>query len=319
MEFFNKKEEVLDFQLTDYGKHMLSLGQWKPAYYAFYDGDILYDTAAISGSGYEEKQNKNDRRIKYGAPTLKPIATRSGAETRVNQFQSNLIMNGNDPALNVQQFNVNVFEDTEALGAYNLGDSSLMSPYNPAWSIEVLSKPVMSSSQGYIDNSGLIEKIPQIDITMDYETYFSSELLDNNVISSWLGESGFRLALKENYLMIEVIEENTTYEKQNFEIEVFHSGTDGKYTSLAFLSTTAPTITPPLPLPASGPSSAHSSTTIENQVGNVEYYMNLLVDNNIPEAVIQELNISDRAISTNARRLRLNRDLYTTVNEDPCE
>jgi len=37
MEFFNKKEEVLDVQLTEYGKYLLSQGRMKPAFYAFYD------------------------------------------------------------------------------------------------------------------------------------------------------------------------------------------------------------------------------------------------------------------------------------------
>ena len=35
MEFFNKKEEVIDFKLTEYGKNLLAQGKLKPAYYAF--------------------------------------------------------------------------------------------------------------------------------------------------------------------------------------------------------------------------------------------------------------------------------------------
>ena len=35
MEFFNKKEDVLDVELTEYGKYLLSLGQLDPVYYAF--------------------------------------------------------------------------------------------------------------------------------------------------------------------------------------------------------------------------------------------------------------------------------------------
>ena len=41
MEFFNKKEEVIDLQLTQYGKYLLSLGKFKPVYYAFYDDGIV--------------------------------------------------------------------------------------------------------------------------------------------------------------------------------------------------------------------------------------------------------------------------------------
>ena len=35
MEFFDQKEEVIDVQLTQFGKHLLSKGRFKPEYYAF--------------------------------------------------------------------------------------------------------------------------------------------------------------------------------------------------------------------------------------------------------------------------------------------
>ena len=37
MEFFNKKEDVIDLQLTQYGRHLLSKGQFNPVYYSFFD------------------------------------------------------------------------------------------------------------------------------------------------------------------------------------------------------------------------------------------------------------------------------------------
>ena len=41
MSFFNKKEDVIEIQLTQHGKYLLSKGRFKPAYYAFYDDDII--------------------------------------------------------------------------------------------------------------------------------------------------------------------------------------------------------------------------------------------------------------------------------------
>ena len=41
MSFFNKKEEVLDVQLTQLGKYLLSKGKLKPVYYVFSDDEIL--------------------------------------------------------------------------------------------------------------------------------------------------------------------------------------------------------------------------------------------------------------------------------------
>ena len=76
MEFFNQKEEVLDVQLTEYGKYLLSIGQLRPEYYAFFDDDILYD---VSGSGFTEDQNNANPRILNNTPRLKVAATRTGA------------------------------------------------------------------------------------------------------------------------------------------------------------------------------------------------------------------------------------------------
>ena len=45
MKFLDKKEQVLDIQLTQYGKRLLSNGKFKPHSYAFFDDDIIYDTA----------------------------------------------------------------------------------------------------------------------------------------------------------------------------------------------------------------------------------------------------------------------------------
>jgi hypothetical protein len=64
--FIDKKERVIDFRLTPYGKYVLSTGTFRPVYYAFYDSEILYDiTYANSGSlpdsniAVRENQNNN--------------------------------------------------------------------------------------------------------------------------------------------------------------------------------------------------------------------------------------------------------------------
>ena len=40
MEFFDSKEEVIDLQLTQFGRHLLSKGKFKPVYYSFFDDDV---------------------------------------------------------------------------------------------------------------------------------------------------------------------------------------------------------------------------------------------------------------------------------------
>ena len=88
--------------------------------------------------------------------------------------------------------------------------------------------------------------------------------------------------------MVELVEENTPSEKENFEMEVYHSGTE-QYTQLSF----AP--------------EAQDAFTVQT-VDNVGYYMNILVDNDIPESIRRDLDLRVSA-----------RDIYTMTNEDVCD
>jgi hypothetical protein len=44
MKFLNKKEDVINFKLTSYGKYLLSIGEFEPEFYAFFDDNVLYDS-----------------------------------------------------------------------------------------------------------------------------------------------------------------------------------------------------------------------------------------------------------------------------------
>jgi hypothetical protein len=61
--FLNKKEQVFDLQLTSYAKYLMSIGKFKPAFYAFYDDNVLYDKKYAFTSS-SETQSDVDKRIK---------------------------------------------------------------------------------------------------------------------------------------------------------------------------------------------------------------------------------------------------------------
>ena len=67
MTFLDRKEQVLDVQLTQHGKYLLSIGELKPEYYAFFDDDILYDSGYASIQ--QEQQNNIQDRIKESVRT----------------------------------------------------------------------------------------------------------------------------------------------------------------------------------------------------------------------------------------------------------
>jgi len=227
MSFFDKKEEVLEFKLTEYGKRKLQLGRLKPAFYAFFDDDVLYNTEA---AGFSEDQNDADRRIRFDTPTLKVQKSTTGAETRVNQFLdaiSSSLQETDSTGQYVISENsvefVNAFQDTPQfaqkffLGSDPLGTSDLKTQYAPAWHINALEGEV-SSSQYYqtvnltASNTGLadgiVRNIPQIDVTVDYKSFYSSD----DELDDFTGEeaekiirltqdnvAGVALCLQENY------------------------------------------------------------------------------------------------------------------------
>ena len=89
MSFFNKKEEVLEFKLTEYGKRKLQLGRLNPTFYAFFDDDILYDGARC---GYTEDNNDIEPRIQENTPSQRVQTSFSDLEKKVKkQTQVNRI------------------------------------------------------------------------------------------------------------------------------------------------------------------------------------------------------------------------------------
>lgn len=327
MEFFNKKEEVLDIQLTAYGRYLLSLGKFRPALYAFFDDDILYDTEA---AGRAEKQNDAQRRIQYNTPTPKVQPYVLGAETRVNQFQAKVTSTWlfGWPAQNsvdyTDSFNLTPqFEQKFFHSREPLGTSDLKSPYAPGWEVLLLTNNISSSQpQIAVDlgppngtsvvtpiTNGIIKDIPQIDIQIDYKTFFSpgdANFNQANLIplTPELNADGIKLYVEDDYLVVEVQENNTDNLKENFDVEVFYSSSVGnppnQYT---FIPEQELFITP-------------------EAKRDVEYYINVLMDGEMPPEVAQDLGIDINVIRGTRARLSLSRDLYDSgvaTPEEGCE
>tara|TARA_R100000995_G_C3484262_1_gene126194 strand:- start:3913 stop:4893 length:981 start_codon:yes stop_codon:yes gene_type:complete len=326
MSFFDKKEEVLEFKLTEYGKKKLELGRLKPAFYAFFDDDILYNTKA---AGFDEDQNNADQRIRFDTPALKVQKSTTGAETRVNQFLEEVSdpLQAVDPsgqyliAENSVSF-VNAFQDTPQfaqkffLGSDPLGTSDLKTQYAPAWHINALENEISSSQYYQAVNltasntslaDGIVRNIPQIDVTIDYKSFYSSddelddltdEQAEKVVRLTEDSETGVALYLQEDYLVLDVVERNTDNLKDNFDVEVYLSGSDGTYTQKTFLTT------------------QNLGEVLNDQ--KVEFFANIFVDSEMPDEVIQRLGIKDSTLKGTIARTQLSRDLYISDNEEPC-
>ena len=327
MSFFDKKEEVIEMKLTEYGKRKLELGRLNPTFYAFFDDDILYNTEA---AGFTEAQNDADRRIRFDTPSLRVQKGTTGAETRVNQFLDDVSDQLQEKTGSAGQYLisensvafVNAFQDTPQfaqkffLGSDPLGTSDLKTQYAPAWHINALAGEISSSQYYQTVNltssntslaNGIVRNIPQLDITIDYKTFYSSD----NEIDDLTGEAaekivrltqdnvaGVALYMQENYLVLDIVERNSDNLKENFEIEVFLSGSDGTYSKKTFLT--------------------EQDLAVGMDDQKVEYYANILVDTEMPNEAISRLNIQESTLKGTIARTQLSRNLYTSDNEEPC-
>ena len=329
VEFFNKKEEILEVQLTEYGKYLLSIGKLDPVYYGFYDDEILYNSEYADVLG--ESQNAIDRRIRYETPNLKVIPTCTSAEERVNRFIENVAgalgSPTSDPADNTEALHQESFTQKSNFTSYPIGTGNMTSTKTAAWSISALKNTIntakdyiitnpSSSTAGLLD--GVIAPIPQLTMSLDYDIFYQQGEFKSNAISGYLDggtEPNIYLSMKEDYLVLEILEGNTNFEKENFEVEVFFdsagtSPTPGNSTleQMSFIDSDANHIVAPKPL-----------GNQQTNVGDVEYYFNLYLDEELPPRIMDAIGMTPSDITSNSSRYSFNRDLYVTDdNEEPC-
>jgi hypothetical protein len=106
MQFFDTKEEVIDIQLTPYGKHLLSKGLWNPVYYEFYDDDIIYDSQyARTQEGQEEiiERIKSTKRTKtqytFKSPATGSFLSQESSIEKRNTLYTNFLPLGNSSTI----------------------------------------------------------------------------------------------------------------------------------------------------------------------------------------------------------------------------
>jgi hypothetical protein len=239
MTFFNKKEEVIDIQLTQYGKNRLSLGKLNPTYYEFYDDDILYDTEY---AGFSENQNDSEPRIVSNTPKNKTQYVFSSVNS---QFLANLNkINSTIPEID----RLKVPQVTENLYALknSLGTSDLQTKQVPSWKITMLDGEIeTTTTSGSLTLDNQIIPIPQIEITYTARTNVrninktpippiitSTDAANKAPISSLVFSDGDYVQVTEDNLIIMIEETGIPYSKENYDIEVFEVEPNGNYKTL---------------------------------------------------------------------------------------
>ena len=180
MEFFNRKEEVLDIELTSHGKQLLSAGKFKPSFYAFYDEDITYD-AQYGAASPENQKDSHDRILQ--TPRIKPNTVYGTVENTFihNKFSQAISAyeESLDPIIfsELGKLNISLAElflsdffakPAEDRGAITpekkeqyvlplpMGTSDIGTQKAPAWQINFLRSELSGSESVYVDGNRAI-------------------------------------------------------------------------------------------------------------------------------------------------------------------
>lgn len=238
MSFFDKKEEVLEIELTQYGKHLLSKGEFVPVYYSFFDDDITYDWQYTGDSA--ELQNYAQDRIIEQTPNNKVQYVFSGRETAVHEI--NELIKNNRTGLRAKKVQQTP-EKHYALSA-PLGKSSISSLHSPSWNVAAL-RGRFASNFRYQRGAQPTLLIPQINMedvicksvvkeeslpdsasTESEQTYQAGEFgavgsSGELQLASQQYQDGTYIHVASDHIVLEIDEENTDCLKENFDIEVF--------------------------------------------------------------------------------------------------
>ena len=295
--FFDPKQDVLDVQLTQYGKYLLSKGKMRPEYYAFFDNDIIYESLYANVS---ESQNDSQERIKNLTPRIKAQYVFHGIETEVKRANKQVL-----------DANLDIFDDSlsptpEKFYALPnpIGTCDPNSENIPAWDLKFLKSP-LSSSVTFMSGNHTNFNIPQLETVYQLEikaiegspnleegASSNDEEASVQIISEPYLDNSYFLGSQE-YVFLDLKELNTIMGSQNFDIEVFkiESVVDEKtgankeiMQQLMFLPTSEEY------LGLSDEKSLNASFPTLNP-SYVEYYFNIEVDDEISDQVFCEAKV----------------------------
>jgi hypothetical protein len=281
--FLNKKEQVWDLQLTTYGRYLLSLGNFKPASYSFYDNNVIYDNRYTEGTT-TETQNDVHNRIKNETQYLSSMTLfASVEETSKTEMGGVVDLSNLKNVAAKSRPRENIFKFDGAIGdAYLDGDANQA----PSWKIVTLQSTISGSATKDITNN---QNIPQIDIDARYVKKIKKTAPNfdpDGARSINLTTPNFKdnrvIVLEQNDPVIYIEEVNTQILTENFEMEVFEvlTSPNGSETLIRkYFESFEPQIKDGIML---------SPTPQKNQIqtlttGAVEYYFDLLSDKDIDQ------------------------------------
>lgn len=236
MSLFNSKEEVINIELTSYGKFLLSRGRLKPFYYSFHDEGVIYESEFV---GLTENSNQSETRIQEETPQLKPNYSFVSPKPSINKDVNQLSILKNKFDLASTRNNLHYTENTKEV----LSNSTLSNNYLPSWEIYNL-----SSNYSSVTASTARDLIPQFNVSLEVDVIKTNQdTLENNPTLqnlSFLNQLTYN-GTDEVYitvlkpLVLKILENNTDSNIDKFDVKVFKQNIniDGthSYNQLKFL------------------------------------------------------------------------------------
>lgn len=228
MSFFNKKEEVIDIQLTQFGKNLLSRGKFRPHFYRFFDDDILYNAEYVNIS---EHQNDTEPRILENTPRNKPNPLTMGVETSFLLETKEIISGARSE--NSQLYINSDLNVQDRILLYPLANQDINNQNAPAFFLTSHGEEFKNGIQFlHLTGAGIQKKIPQITIEPKYtimedrtdkkepemvniESFF--DLTSSEIVFA----DNTKLTTIKSDLIVDLEELNVFYGLDNFEIEVY--------------------------------------------------------------------------------------------------
>jgi hypothetical protein len=272
MTFFNKKEDVLKIELTPHGRKLLSQGKLMPKYYSFLDDDILYDGTQ---SGVSENNSQMKDRILSETPYMKPQTNYKGVDSSLSNED-----NKSEQVTYLQQ-KIGTNNTTEARAA--------------GWNLTALLGDIENSEHTLSGSTTAVQPIPQLEFEVNYtmsvgnsaNTEFGAQgLLFNRELPTIVKPDGSFVKIVEEQLLLNIFERNGFFHKDSYEIEVYLYETDEVEIDRKLKFYEQDRQIENNMLVEQSDNSADIPEDLSTD--HVEYYMDILVDKEIPQEDICE-------------------------------
>jgi hypothetical protein len=254
--FFDDKEDVIEIELTEWGKYLFSIGKLKPVYYAFSDDEVLYDNT-YGGLSSEEQKEIEDR-IMNNTPYLKPHVRLKEAKPYYQEYDSANDVNPNvfaDPLDSMTLVDTEIENKVDLILLKNsrysqsvrelqylvrnrLGSVRTTTQDYPAFDLNLIRSSIATSSNSMATDYGYL-KIPQVDVNLqsvltvvpsgsEFVSRMDKRFPDNQLgfgidtqNQSTVFPDGSTIYLENNFIALELIQNGAEYKNKNFNVEIF--------------------------------------------------------------------------------------------------